>query len=167
MAFRQQVLIRFSIFTGVRIMPGYQSDNPLFRSFATDEDVVDFQNGCRALSREYLLDQGFNTSLFHPVGRDIIRTRLFGLLAEDAIAVQDASNISGIAQSFAKNTANLMTLIQSSSEVALHPITNLWLYKMYSLAWTQFSQEQADTYSDSLRRCSEMVARAKTATEIV
>ncbi len=148
-------------------MPGYQSDNPLFRSFATDEDVVDFQNGCRALSREYLLDQGFNTSLFHPVGRDIIRTRLFGLLAEDAIAVQDASNISGIAQSFAKNTANLMTLIQSSSEVALHPITNLWLYKMYSLAWTQFSQEQADTYSDSLRRCSEMVARAKTATEIV
>jgi len=148
-------------------MPGYQSDNFLFKSFATDEEVADFQNGCQTMSRESLLEQGFNLSLFHPVGRDIIRTRLFGLLAEEAIAVQDASNMSGIAQSFAKNTANLMTLIQSSSEVALHPITNLWLYKMYSLAWTQFSQEQADTYSDSLRRCSEMVARAKFASEVV
>lgn len=55
-------------------------------------------------------------------------------LAQEVLDVQNASNLCGVAQAFARAMSDLQRLLASSSQVASHPITRLWIDKMESLA---------------------------------
>ena len=63
-------------------------------------------------------------------------------LAREALDVQDASNLSGVAQSFAKAVLDLRSTLREANggnppdtrEVNHHPIVRVWLSKLDSLA---------------------------------
>lgn len=57
-------------------------------------------------------------------------------LAKEALAVQNASNIVGVAQSFAAAMVSLSKHLGSTDEVAKHPITAAWVDKLKSLTGT-------------------------------
>jgi hypothetical protein len=54
-------------------------------------------------------------------------------LFKEALQVQNACNLCGVAQSFARAMRDLMELRESTSDVNMHPIVTLWIDKMASL----------------------------------
>jgi hypothetical protein len=58
-------------------------------------------------------------------------------LAKEALAVQDACNLSGVAQGFARAMLDLRDHVTGSKESAGHCITIVWLDKLNSLAGIQ------------------------------
>ncbi len=58
-------------------------------------------------------------------------------LTKEALAVQDACNLCGVAQSFARAMSELMDMTGSTKKVNEHFVTILWLDKMASLAGIQ------------------------------
>jgi len=58
-------------------------------------------------------------------------------LASEALEVQDASNLSGVAQSFTRVLSDLRRLGCYGDTLNLHPITILWVDKLASLAKCQ------------------------------
>jgi hypothetical protein len=58
-------------------------------------------------------------------------------LAKEALAVQDACNLSGVAQSFARAMSALRDLGLDTRGCNEHPITIIWLDKMNGLAGIQ------------------------------
>jgi hypothetical protein len=55
-------------------------------------------------------------------------------LAQEAIDVQDASNVVGVVASYATALQDLSKYVKGSSEIAKHPINRLWASKIQSLA---------------------------------
>lgn len=58
-------------------------------------------------------------------------------LAEQALAVQDACNLCGVAQSFAAAMRRLMALGGTTEQINRNPITQVWVDKLAQLAGTQ------------------------------
>ena len=55
-------------------------------------------------------------------------------LAREAIQVQDACNLSGVAHGFSKAMSDLRSMGLDSSACAQHPITLVWIDKLASLS---------------------------------
>jgi hypothetical protein len=81
-------------------------------------------------------------------------------LAREALAVQDACNLSGVAHGFARAMASLRALGFDTEECNRSAITRLWLDKLNSLAGIQAlgdadyvaSARAAYTWADSITR---------------
>lgn len=58
-------------------------------------------------------------------------------LAKDVLVVQNACNLCGVAQSFAKAMIDLGEHTNGTDECNNHPITILWVDKLASLTGTQ------------------------------
>jgi hypothetical protein len=58
-------------------------------------------------------------------------------LAQEAINVQDACNLSGVVNGFARSIADLREHVKGSDALASHPISRLWADKIASLTGTQ------------------------------
>lgn len=56
-----------------------------------------------------------------------------GKMARDALAVQNACNMSGVAISFGKVVPELRSLL-GSWDVSEHPIVQLWVCKLYEMS---------------------------------
>ena len=77
-------------------------------------------------------------------------------LAQEALDVQNASNLCGIAQSFARAMVELNTIsggYGGTDWVNQHPITRLWISKFMSLAGYNNSQ---DEYHAACVTCEEL-----------
>lgn len=77
-------------------------------------------------------------------------------LAREALHVQDACNLSGVAYGFSRSISRLRALLDAEGKggtdnVNLHPICQLWADKIRSLAG---SQDYSDAY-DICKRLSE------------
>lgn len=59
-------------------------------------------------------------------------------LATEAIAVQDACNLCGVAQAFAKVMKDLIRHTGGTAEANAHPIAKLWADKIAHLTGTQY-----------------------------
>ena len=77
-------------------------------------------------------------------------------LAQQALQVQNACNMSGIAHSFAKAMSELRVLQPQLGTDALnsHPITRLWASKVHDLAGMGLSN--SNRFSDALKACEEL-----------
>jgi hypothetical protein len=64
-------------------------------------------------------------------------TRTLQELAREALAVQDACNLSGVAQGFARAMADLCALVPGTDARNAHPIAVLWADKIAHLTGTQ------------------------------
>lgn len=65
-------------------------------------------------------------------------TRTMADLAREALNVQDACNLSGVAHGFSRSISRLRVLLreqgkESTPEINTHPICTLWLDKMTDL----------------------------------
>jgi hypothetical protein len=70
------------------------------------------------------------------------RHRSFQQLAEEAVAVQNASNLTGVLHSFARAMADLRALCEIAGEdYTRHPICRVWVDKVCSL--TGYPQDYA------------------------
>lgn len=58
-------------------------------------------------------------------------------LAKEALQVQDACNLAGVAQSFGKAMVDLMHYTRGTAECNTHPIAKLWADKIAHLTGTQ------------------------------
>ncbi len=65
-------------------------------------------------------------------------------LAKEAIDVQDACNLSGVARSFARVMSDLREHGMGTSEANYHPIARAWIDKMASLAGIQHYTNEID-----------------------
>ena len=74
-------------------------------------------------------------------------------LAIDALQVQHACNLSGVAYDFSKAIAELRTLLPEAgtNEINTHPISKLWAYKMADLAEVEF-----ETVADAMKACRQL-----------
>ena len=82
-------------------------------------------------------------------------TRTLKELAQEALDVQDACNLSGLAQRFAKVMIELNVLVPDSTEARnSHPIVLLWLDKFNSLAHIQF--EPDNKISNAFKYCFDL-----------
>lgn len=69
-------------------------------------------------------------------------------LAAEALAVQDACNLCGVAQSFARAMRDLGDHTKGTDERNQHPITRVWLDKLNQLAGIQeYTAEMTKAYS--------------------
>jgi hypothetical protein len=64
-------------------------------------------------------------------------TRTLQELAREALAVQDACNLSGVAHGFARAMADLCALVPGTDARNAHPIAVLWADKIAHLTGTQ------------------------------
>jgi hypothetical protein len=73
-------------------------------------------------------------------------------LAKEALSCQDASNLCGLAQTYARVMRDLMAHGQSTTLPAQHPISRLWLGKMAALAGIYYNMEDGHTaaYSECM-----------------
>ncbi len=79
-------------------------------------------------------------------------TRTLQELAQEALDVQNACNLCGVAQSFAEAMKDLNRLMDSTISRNQHPIAIAWLDKMNSLAAIQayeFNSLSAEKISDA------------------
>ena len=68
-------------------------------------------------------------------------------LAEEALAVQDACNLSGVAQTFARVMRDLCELAPGTDARNTHPIAVLWADKIAHLTGTQSMNDRvAEAY---------------------
>jgi hypothetical protein len=58
-------------------------------------------------------------------------------LAVEANSIQNASNLCGVAQSFARAMIDLRHILQNTDDANHHPITQVWVDKLSALANTQ------------------------------
>ena len=64
------------------------------------------------------------------------KTRTIEDLAKEALAVQDASNLVGIARSFAAAMAELMRIEKlGTRDVCTHAVTQAWVSKIISMVY--------------------------------
>jgi hypothetical protein len=69
-------------------------------------------------------------------------------LAQEALDVQNACNLCGVAQSFARAMRDLGDHTKGTDERNQHPITRVWLDKMNQLAGIQeYTTEMTKAYS--------------------
>lgn len=85
-------------------------------------------------------------------------------LAQQAIDIQDASNLSGLAKAWGEVQTQLREIMPSigTRELNKHPINKMWAYKLYSLACGEpFYHEEMDTFSAAYTWCQEQVSKVK------
>lgn len=75
-------------------------------------------------------------------------------LAQEALDVQDACNLCGVAQSFARAMRDLCEHTKSTEERNTHPVTIMWLDKMNSLAGIQFDAHFTISKAYDFCRCA-------------
>jgi hypothetical protein len=91
-----------------------------------------------------------------------VRLKSIRRLAEDAIEVQDACNLSGVAQSFARAIVHLRRYLAAVGEdsgtlaVTIHPIVTLWLDKMRDLNGRPSAWDFMNAYDE----CRKIAGRA-------
>lgn len=68
-------------------------------------------------------------------------TRTLQALAREAMAIQNACNVCGLAQSFGRAMSRLLALESSTVKVNTHVITRVWLDKMCSLSGVHFGSD--------------------------
>ena len=79
-------------------------------------------------------------------------------LAKDAIAVQDACNLSGVAISFGKMVPELRTLINGDTDTTNHhPIVKLWIFKLADLAGLELECNDYSDVWEQVRKIAEEV----------
>jgi hypothetical protein len=63
-------------------------------------------------------------------------SRTLADLAQEAIQIQDACNLSGLVHGWSRAITELREIMPTAgtSEINRHPINKLWAYKVYSLA---------------------------------
>jgi hypothetical protein len=76
-------------------------------------------------------------------------------LARDAIAVQDACNMSGVARSFAEAVIDLREIMPTigTSDFNMHPIICVWASKIHDMARMGISD--GDRYGKAYKWCLE------------
>ena len=67
------------------------------------------------------------------------RQRTLVELAQEAMHVQDACNLSGVALGFGRAMVDLRHLLTGTEQLNTHPIAVLWADKIASLTRTQFA----------------------------
>lgn len=88
-------------------------------------------------------------------------------LAQQAIDIQDASNLSGLAKAWGEVQTQLREIMPSigTRELNKHPINKLWAYKLYSLACGEpldsFTADQV--FGESYNWCKDLVERSTSA----
>jgi hypothetical protein len=91
--------------------------------------------------------------------------RTLAQLAQEALDVQDACNLSGVALGFGRAMADLRHVIGGGDELRRHPVTVLWLDKLndmtgrvdgYAVFSTAYAQVQA--YADGRAASAEVSA---------
>ena len=70
-------------------------------------------------------------------------------LAAEALSIQDACNLCGLAQRFAKVQIELGEYTKGTEERNRHPITVLWLDKFNSLAGIQAMEGRSSERTDT------------------
>lgn len=78
-------------------------------------------------------------------------------LAREALQVQDACNISGVAHGFARAMSSLCDLGLATDERNRHPITILWVDKLAHLSGYRqdFSSHISDAYAEVSKLASQ------------
>ncbi len=67
-------------------------------------------------------------------------------LAQEALAVQDASNLSGVARSFVKVIDAVRKISPTNNDWKRHPIIKLWVDKLASLTDVQGDWDSSTAY---------------------
>lgn len=85
------------------------------------------------------------------------KTKNLKQLAQDALNVQDACNLSGVAQGFARAMLDLRALPECTGTdwANRHPVAILWSDKIASLTGSHSSVTCARAYSDAMRMAGE------------
>lgn len=60
-------------------------------------------------------------------------TRTLAQLAQEALDVQDACNLTGVALSFSRAMCDLRTLVGGGDSLRAHPVTVLWMDKLMDM----------------------------------
>lgn len=81
-------------------------------------------------------------------------------LASDAIAVQNASNLSGVAHSFAQAVSDLRQHVNGSAELNQHAIVRLWIDKLQSLS--HMPQAMLNSEYEQVYRLAETATQPET-----
>lgn len=68
-------------------------------------------------------------------------------LAEDALAVQDAYNLTGVARGFIKAIDDIRAITPDNTEWKRHPILKLWVDKLASMVGTQGDWDSMTAYN--------------------
>lgn len=80
-------------------------------------------------------------------------------LAQEALDVQDACNLSGVVHGWHRAMEDLCELLRASGGTAernTHPINQLWASKCHDLA--RMGMSDMDTYGKALEACYELAA---------
>ena len=75
-------------------------------------------------------------------------------LAQEALDVQNASNILGITRSFHEAVCDMRRNGLSSEEIETHPITAMWVWKISSM--TRWFTPDIDRVAEALNTCGDM-----------
>lgn len=84
--------------------------------------------------------------------------RTLAQLAQEALNVQDACNLCGVAQGFARAMVDLGAYTSGTAERNNHPVAVLWADKIASLTGIQSFN---DTASDAYAKCQELSRGSK------
>lgn len=87
-------------------------------------------------------------------------TRTLQELAREALAVQDACNLSGVAHGFSRAMADLCTLVPNTDERNTHPIAILWSSKIASLTGSESVSTFSGAYGVVVHLAAESAAVA-------
>lgn len=84
--------------------------------------------------------------------REAIKVRTWKELAQEALQVQDASNLSGVATSFSQVVRECRARLESegrgsSQELQTHPVIQMWADKIASLTHTQGAWNAIKAYN--------------------
>jgi len=81
-------------------------------------------------------------------------------LANEAIQIQDASNLSGLVHGWSRAITQLREVMPTADTQTInrHPINKMWAYKVYSLACGEpFHHEEAEKFNMAYQWCREQV----------
>ena len=89
--------------------------------------------------------------------------RTLAQLAEEALAIQDASNLTGLTNGWHEAILELRRLMPTTStvELARHPINKLWAFKLQSLTGREcLCQECMTAFGDAYGWARDLVTRS-------
>jgi hypothetical protein len=84
---------------------------------------------------------------------------MLGVLAREAITIQDASNISGVSRGFCAAITELREIMPTidSTALARHPIVRLWASKIHDMAGMGLSD--LDEFHKAYEWCKEQAIK--------
>lgn len=135
------------------------------KSLSVGDQIVTYMHGLMTITHigqndheegEYLsakTDKGDSCGYDQGVcAAEVQKVRPWKELAQEALQVQNASNLSGVAKSFAEVVREVRTRLEaegkgSNRELHSHPIIQVWVDKMASLTGTQGEWIATSAYS--------------------